>query len=261
MLDTRPVCLECGAEGVATLVFERSQGPNAVNLEFVAAMRDALRELARQSDLRLLVMRGTGASFCVGGDIIAMDEHRDGLLPFLNSLVREYHAMILDLKRLPAPVLASVHGPIAGGGFSLVMACDLVIAARSSRFVVAYPQLATSCDGGLSFFLRQRLGSARATEALTVAGTFSAERALELGLINRVVDDDALASETDKLVAQCVALSRHTLREIKSLIAAQDVEALALQLDREFNSVLRCARTPEFAGRIETFVKQSARKA
>lgn len=259
MSPDSPVRLDISAQGVATLTLDRKDGPNAVNPAFVDAMQSALAQLAQRDDLRLVVMRGTGPSFCVGGDVVAMNAHRDDLLALLKPMVTGYHAVVLALKKLKAPVLGSVHGPIAGGGFSIAMACDLVIAARSTRFVVAYPQLATSCDGGLSFFLRQRLGSARAMQALTVDGIYPAQRALELGLVNRLADDDKLIQETDQWAAEFAALPLHTLREVKGLLAAQDTDALALQLDRELASVLHCATTADFADRVAAFCKPRER--
>jgi 2-(1,2-epoxy-1,2-dihydrophenyl)acetyl-CoA isomerase len=152
--------------------------------------------------------------------------------------------------------MASVHGALAGGGFSLAMACDFVVAARSARFVVAYPKLGAPADGGLSFFMVQRLGSARGLEALTTGGKFMAEQALQLGLINRVADDGLIEQETAQWIADLLALPDQSLRELKQLVAAQSAAGLEAHLDREKAAFLRCAATPDFAARVAAFAQK-----
>jgi 2-(1,2-epoxy-1,2-dihydrophenyl)acetyl-CoA isomerase len=241
---------------VATLTLNRPDRLNALDHEMAGELLTAIEALGQSSCARVLVLRGEGKSFCAGGDVAAMHAHRDDLPVFIEKTINPFHACILGLQRLPMPVLACVHGALAGGGFSLAMACDLVVTARSARFVVAYPRLGAPADGGLSFFLVQRLGAARGLEALTTRGQFTAEQALQLGLVNRVVDDDRLQQETDQWVSDMLALPEQSLRELKTLAAAQSDAALEAHLQREKAAFLRCAATPDFAARVAAFAQK-----
>ena len=125
----------------------------------------------------------------------------------------------------PIPVIASVHGGTAGGGFSLALACDLVVAVRQARFVVAYPRLGAPADGGLSFQLAQRLGRMQGFETLTSHGSLSAEKALSLGLINRVVDAPTADAEAYAWAQELVAMPVQSVNELKQLVAVQSLDS------------------------------------
>jgi len=242
---------------VVTLTLNRPALLNALDSEMAEVLRDAIKTVASNASARVLVLRGNGRSFCGGGDVAAMHAHRHDLPTFIEKTIDPFHACVLGLQRLPMPVIACAHGALAGGGFSLAMACDFVVAARSARFVVAYPKLGAPADGGLSFFLVSRLGSARGLEALTTGGQFTAAEALQLGLINRVADDDDLERATGEWVSQLLALAPQSLRELKGLVAAQSADALEAHLNREKAAFLRCAATPEFAARVAAFADKA----
>ena len=153
-----------------------------------------------------------------------------------------------------------MQGAAAGGGFSLALAADLAVAARSARFVVAYPQLGTSTDGGLSFRLQQRLGPSRALEVLTLKGTLSADQALALGLVNAVVDDSELAAHAQQWAQQLADLPPQAVQELKGLTTAPSLAALQDHLQREKAAFLRCAATPDFAARVQAFAQRAQRR-
>lgn len=241
---------------VVTLTLNRPDRLNALDHEMAGVLLSAIEDITRTSSARVLVLRGEGKSFCAGGDVAAMQAHRNDLPAFIEKTITPFHACILALQRLPMPVVACAQGALAGGGFSLAMACDFVVATRSARFVVAYPKLGAPADGGLSFFLVQRLGAARGLEALTTKGQFDAETALRLGLVNRVVDDDRLTQETNQWVAEMLALPPQSLRELKTLVAVQSSTALQAHLQREKEAFLRCAATPDFAASVAAFAQK-----
>jgi 2-(1,2-epoxy-1,2-dihydrophenyl)acetyl-CoA isomerase len=241
---------------VATLVLNRPARLNALDHHMTANLRDAIAQIAVAPGVRVVVLRGNGASFCAGGDVAAMEESRHDLPGFIEKTIEPFHAAILALRRLPMPVVACVQGAAAGGGFSLAMCCDLVIAAASARFVVAYPQLGAPADGGLSFYLTQRLGAMRGLEALTIHGNFDAQRALSLGLINVVVDDAALESTAAQWAGKLLALAPQSLKELKGLVARQSDAALSAHLAHEKAAFLRCAATPEFSARVKAFAQR-----
>jgi 2-(1,2-epoxy-1,2-dihydrophenyl)acetyl-CoA isomerase len=241
---------------VVTLTLNRPDRLNALDSEMAGVLLDAIKAIEKNSSARVVVLRGAGRSFCAGGDVAAMHAHRDDLPTFIENTIDPFHACILGLQRLSKPVVACVHGAVAGGGFSLAMACDFVVATRSTRFVAAYPKLGAPADGGLSFFLVQRLGSARGLETLTTAGQRSAEQALQLGLVNRLANDDCLQPTADQGVAEMLALPEQSLRELKGLVTAQSAQALEAHLHREKAAFLRCAATPDFAARVAAFVQK-----
>ncbi len=246
---------------VVTLTLNRPDRMNALDIDMACALRDAIAATHHNSSARMVVLRGEGRSFCAGGDVVAMHAHSADLPAFVEKTINPFHDCVLALNRLPMPVLASVHGALAGGGFSLALACDLVLAAQSARFVMAYPALGAPADGGLSFFLVQRLGRARGLEALTTGGQFSAVQALQLGLVNRLAEDDLVQQATDQWVNDLLRLPQQSLRELKGLVAAQSADALEAHLLLEKAAFLRCAATSDFAARVAAFAQERQARA
>ena len=242
---------------VTTLTLNRPQQLNPIDMAMATALLRALEKVQANSATRLVVLRGAGKAFCGGGDVAGMYAQRDDLPGLIEPLIGTFHAAILAMKRLPMPVLACVHGAAAGGGFSLAMACDLVLASRSARFVVAYPKLGAPADGGLSFHLTRRLGPIRALESLALGGSYDAPRALAEGLINRVVDDAALDEELANWVKTILAVAPQSLTEIKGLVREQSLAALEAHLALEKAAFLRCATTADFVQRVTAFALKS----
>lgn len=249
------------ADEVVTITLDRPDALNALDLASARALHRAIEQAAGTPGARALILRGAGRSFCGGGDVAAMHAHRADLPAFIDAMIDSFHASVMALSRLPMPAIASVQGAVAGGGISLALACDMVLAARGTRFVTAYAQLGAPADGGLSFRLTQRLGAVRAFELLTVRSTMTAEEAVALGLINRVVDDDDAGPEAQRCARELVALPRQSVTELKELTAVQGRDGLQAQLAREKAAFLRCAATPDFAARIALFAERSRRAA
>lgn len=243
---------------VAVLTLNRPSRFNAIDPGLLQVLQQALDTAEAHPEVRALVLCGAGRAFCSGGDIGAMQQHAADLPGFIARVIDGFHDLILRLARLPLPVVAAVHGAAAGGGFSLALAADLTLAARSARFVVAYPQLGTSTDGGLSFRLQQRLGPQRALALLTQAAPLPADGALALGLVQAVADDDALMAQALQQAQQLAALPAQAVRELKALVHAPSLAELQAHLNREREAFLRCARTPDFAQRVAAFATRSA---
>ena len=243
-----------GPVGVITL--NRPTRYNAIDTGLLSALQQALAQADAQPAVRALVLCGAGRSFCSGGDIAAMQQHAADLPGFIGRVIDGFHEVILTLARLRMPVVAAVHGAAAGGGFSLALAADLTLAARSARFVVAYPQLGTSTDGGLSFRLQQHLGAPRALAVLAHPGPLSADAAAALHLVHAVVDDDALMPQALQQAQQWATLPEQAVRELKALVQAPQLSALQAHLAREREAFLRCAHTAEFAARVAAFANR-----
>jgi 2-(1,2-epoxy-1,2-dihydrophenyl)acetyl-CoA isomerase len=258
MNEEPPIRIE-GAGGIVTITLNRPAALNALDHPMALALHEAIAGVADMADARAVILRGAGRSFCGGGDVAAMHAHRDDLPGFIGQMIDAFHASVMALNRLRLPVIASVQGAVAGGGISLALACDLVLAARGTRFVVAYPQLGAPADGGLTFRLTQRLGAVRALETMLVHGTIDAPQAQALGLINAVVDSDSADDEALRWAQQLAASAPQSVAEIKQLVASQSHDDLQAHLARERAAFVRCAATADFAQRVEAFVRRPGR--
>jgi len=252
------VTLSHTPDGVATLTMAVPGKPSVVTRESARAMQQALAEVAAMPQARVLVLRSAGKSFNAGGDLTAIKVTFEDSDLLLGAIIDAFHASILALRRLSIPVIGSVHGAAAGGGFSLALACDLLIAASNARFVVAYPALGTSSDGGLSHFLSKRLGVAKALEIVLGSGALNAAEAQALGLVVKLVENERLDAETAAYAAKIAQLAPQPVREFKRLLGGAEDEGLEAQLLREKEAFLRCARTEDFRNRVNAFLQKRA---
>ena len=258
MTSEQLVSLSHTPDGVVTLSMATPGKPSVVTQESAMAMQQALAEVAAMPQARVLVLRSAGKSFNAGGDLKAIDSTLVDSDRLLGAIIDAFHASILALRRLPIPVIGSVYGAAAGGGFSLALACDQLIVASNARFVVAYPALGTSSDGGLSHFLTKRLGAAKALEIVLGSGAINAAEAQALGLAVKVVDDASLDAETAAYAAKIAQLAPQSVREFKRLIAGAEDDGLEAQLAREREAFLRCAKTEDFRKRVGAFLQKRA---
>ncbi|MCX4163637.1 MULTISPECIES: enoyl-CoA hydratase/isomerase family protein [Paraburkholderia] len=244
-------------DDVAIVTMNNGGHANTVDMAFCEGMLGALNEIEESSRYRAMILRGTGSVFSAGGDLSQIRAGLNQPGRYLELLIDAFHSTILALRRLRIPVIASVHGAAAGGGFSLAMACDIVVASSKARFVVGYSKLGTSSDGGLSFQLARRLGVARALDLFLLKDALNAEEAGSLGLIQRIVDPLLLEETTLDLARKIASYSPDAVGEIKSLVALPADDELEKHLEREKQAFLRCASTAEFQRRVAEFVERS----
>jgi 2-(1,2-epoxy-1,2-dihydrophenyl)acetyl-CoA isomerase len=253
-----PIRLERPERGIAVLTLCRGNGPNVISAELCERLLSCAETLNDSDTLHAVLLRAEGPAFCVGADLRQMHERLDDLLDYTAALIDAAHAAVLALNRLPVPVIACVHGVAAGGGFSLALGCDRMMAARSARFVVAYPQLGTTPDTGLSHSLAALLGSRRALELCLSPTPLSADDAHRLGVVSEVVDDPDLDAAGLAAARQLVALPRTAVVGAKALFTADASRALEMQLRLEKEWFLRCAATAEFRNRVLDFCERPA---
>jgi len=243
-------------DGVATILLNRPQVMNALDAGMLRALRAAAERAERDATARAVVVRGAGPTFLAGGDVPMFHAN----LPRMPQLVREgaaeFHHAILALRRAPKPVLASVHGAVAGAGVSLMAAADLAIAAEGTKFTTAYGKLGTSPDGGATHTLPRLLGTRKALELILLSDAFDAQAALALGLVNRVVSAEQLGAETEALARRLAQGATAAYGEIKRLVYDGQDRALAAQLDAEAEAFARCAGTRDFAEGVTAFVEK-----
>ena len=247
-------------EGVFQITLNRPEILNAVNREVIAELAAAVAEAAEDRTTRVVLLRGAGTHFCAGGDItmfaelirLAPAERQQALYRIVDAL----HPLLVRMRHMPKPVLAAVQGAAAGFGLSLVLAADLALAAEDAVFTSGYIHLGTSPDGGMTAMLARIVGLKRAAELMLLGDRFDAGRALELGLVNRVVPADALASEAAGLAARLAAGPTYAYGRTKALLQATLGDAFEAQLRRETESFAACAATADFAEGVRAFLEK-----
>jgi 2-(1,2-epoxy-1,2-dihydrophenyl)acetyl-CoA isomerase len=249
--------LETVADGVAVLTLNRPDRLNAMSAAMLDAMLEALPRLADDSTVGAVVLTGAGRGFCAGGDVKAMAEGREfggDTMEERASALRAQMEVSRWLHEMPKPTLAMVRGAAAGAGLSLAMACDMRIAGDSARFAPAFARVGYSGDFGGSWFLTQLVGTAKARELYYTAEILSAEAALALGLVNRVVPDASLADETMTLARRIATGPRVALRYMKRNMNAAEAGTLKDLLDLEAWHHTRCGMTEDHREAAHAFV-------
>ncbi len=248
------------ANSVATVTLNRPKALNALNRAMAEGLDQVFRELEQNRSVRCLVIRGAGDHFMAGGDIrffqqcLALPEsERETEVASVIKMVNDAAA---TLRRLPQPVIASIRGNVAGYGMSLVAACDLAVATDDARFTQAYSQIATTPDGGNTFFLPRVIGLKRASELCLLNQSLDADSALELGLINKVVAASELGTETEKMAQRITQGSSQAMAGVKALLNASLQNTLEQQLVLEQASFVRCALGADFKEGLDAFVEK-----
>ncbi|HEY0252937.1 MAG TPA: enoyl-CoA hydratase/isomerase family protein [Kofleriaceae bacterium] len=240
---------------IATITLARPEKHNAIDLATTHAMRKIAHELEHDQDTRVIVLAAQGASFSVGGDIAEFYAQRATIASHLGAMTDALHAAVLSLRRAPAPVIASINGVAAGGGLGLALLGDLVIAKRSAKFVSAYTRIGLSPDTGVSYHLPRKVGPGRAFDLMVTNRTLTADEAFALDLIERVVADDDLAPETQKLAQQLADMPSRGPSAVKQLQTAHELAGLEAHLAREATQIARIATDPETLAKLERFLK------
>src|SRR5919108_5093665 len=190
------------AAQVATVTLNRPDAYNALDLALGRELFQASIELDEDSDVRCVVITGAGRAFCAGGDVKAFVENLPRIGQHIKELTTYLHGAISRFCRSDKPVIMAVNGVAAGGGFSLALSGDLVVAAESAKFTSAYSRIAASPDGSSSYFLPRLVGVRRAMELYFTNRVLTPREALEWGLITRVVPDAELRSAADGLARE-----------------------------------------------------------
>jgi 2-(1,2-epoxy-1,2-dihydrophenyl)acetyl-CoA isomerase len=245
---------------VAIIVLNRPDAMNAVNRELATELLNAMQATAQDDAVRAVVLTGAGRAFCAGADVKGggFTIGEDGL-PDLGKGLREgVHPVIEGLRTMPKPVVAAVNGAAAGVGLSFALACDLVIAAESAYFLLAFVNIGLAPDGGSSFLLPERIGFTRAVEMAMLGERIPAPKALEWGLINRVAADSELTTETDALADKLAAGPTRSYAASKRQLNAWQFARLADQLELEAALQTELGRSPDFFEGVTAFAEKRA---
>jgi 2-(1,2-epoxy-1,2-dihydrophenyl)acetyl-CoA isomerase len=245
-------------DGVARLALHRPDAANAIDLELAGELERAATELTERGasgDVRAVLLTGEGPRFCGGGDVGSFARTDDDALPeLLAEITAHLHPAVEALVALDAPVVAAVQGSAAGAGFGLVLAADLVVAARSARFVMAYTGIGLSPDGSSSWFLPRVVGLRRAVELTLTNRVLSADEALDWGIVTSVVDDERLGAAAEELVVQLAAGPTRAYGRATRLLRDAAGASLADHLDAERRELRASAATADGREGIAAFV-------
>jgi len=241
--------------GIATLTMNRPENLNAVNLEMLDELLRAIFSSTKNRDVRVIILRGEGRAFSSGGDIKVMEKmiHEDAY-DFMRDWIHRVHLLEIQLRTIPKPVIASVHGIASGQGMNMALACDLRIASESASFNQSFVRLGLTSEG--TYFLSRLVGVGKATELFFTGDTLAAAEALSLGIVNRVVPDDKLEVETMKWASRMASGPTEALGRTKLLINSGYRNQLDQHLAQESTLIAETARTADFKEAVRAFLEK-----
>lgn len=247
-------------DGVATLTMNRPEARNALSGEMKDGLTDWLHRIERDPEVRCVVLTGAGDHFMAGGDVKSFGE-LDALEPDerwsnLVHRIHDFHTVMFAMRRMEKPIIAKVRGAAAGAGVSLAAACDLIVAAESSYFLMAYVNIGTSPDGSSTYFLPKALGLKKAMEITLLGDRHSAESMREAGLVNWVVPDSDLDGFTDELATRLAKGPTRAIGTAKRLLYASYENQMERQLQLEAEGFAGCATSEDFREGVQAFIEK-----
>jgi 2-(1,2-epoxy-1,2-dihydrophenyl)acetyl-CoA isomerase len=245
------------SDGVGRVTLNRPDTLNAWTAEFGRELKQVITVEAADPSVRAVLLTGAGRGFSSGADLKeGFDPADDGMPDIRKELHELYHPVITGVRRLEKPVVAAVNGPAVGIGASLAFACDLVLAAESAFFGLAFVNVGLMPDGGSTLFVPAAVGKARAFQMALLGERVPAELALEWGLVNRVLPDERLMDEATKLVARLAKGPTRSYASSKQALNRMLYPDLDGQLDLEAELQHALARTRDFQEGVAAFVEK-----
>jgi 2-(1,2-epoxy-1,2-dihydrophenyl)acetyl-CoA isomerase len=245
------------ADGAARIILNRPDSLNAWNEQFGRELLDAVESVSGDEAVRAVLITGAGRAFSSGADLREQRAGVDGEPPDLSQRLRElYNPVILGVREMPKPVVTAVNGPAAGIGCSLALAGDLIVAAESAFFLLAFVNIGLVPDGGVTAIIPARAGAARAVEMALLGERVPAAQALEWGLVNRVVPDDELEATSSALLERLAAGPTRAYANAKRLLNRTLYAGLPDQLDAEAEAQREQGLTADFVEGVLAFAEK-----
>jgi 2-(1,2-epoxy-1,2-dihydrophenyl)acetyl-CoA isomerase len=237
---TEPVLLEERDGAVAVLTLNRPRAKNALDFALLGALTEGLTRATQAPDVRAVVVTGSGGSFCSGADLKGAMAEAQSNFGALDTVIDKYHAIIRAIVGAPKPVIAAVDGPAVGFGCDLALSCDLRIVSTEAYFQEKFVKIGLMPDGGGTFWLPRLVGMARAMELMLTGEPLRAARAMESGLVNRVVAPESLRDEALSLARSLAKGPPLAFAEIKAAVRAGFGGTIDQALEREKAGQLKC---------------------
>ena len=250
-------------DGVAWIRMNRPDEFNALNLPMAQELCKVATYCATEKQIRSVVLTGTGRAFCAGGDVKDMLKHsrETGRADFfLRDLALHFHSFVAEVARMPKPVIAAVNGTVAGGGLSMSLACDLSIAVKEARFVMAYTNIGLVPDGSSTYFLTRIVGFKKAMEMVYLNEPIDTDEALRLGIVNRVFPAEDFEEGVASVARKLAQGPTETYGRAKAIIRLGLSESLESQMENERQGIALCGLGGEFQEGITAFVEKRKAK-
>lgn len=252
MTPTDSLRLQC-TDGVARLTLNRPVAGNSIDVELARGLMEAAIQCDEDDAIRAVLLTAEGRLFCAGGDIQAFTAAGESAPALLKELTGYLHVALARFARMDKPLLCAVNGPAAGAGVGLAVLADVVLAARSAHFTLAYSSIGLSPDGGATWLLPRLLGLRRAQELVLANRRVSAEEAERIGLITRVVDDTLLLAEAQRQAEQMAAAATRALGHARRLLLASFDTSFETHLEAEARAIAELGRSRHFREGIAAF--------
>jgi 2-(1,2-epoxy-1,2-dihydrophenyl)acetyl-CoA isomerase len=244
------------ADAVATITLNRPDAYNALDLALGRDLFHAVLEVDEDPGVRCVVLTGAGRAFCGGGDVKDFAGSLDRIGVLVKELTTYVHGAVSRLVRSPKPVIVAINGTAAGGGLSLALAGDLVLAGESAKLTMAYSRIAATPDGSSSYFLPRLIGLRRAMELYLTNRVLTAKEALEWGLVTRVVPDGELAGAAAALARELAQGPTRAFGGAKLLFHQSTHESLETQMELESQAIAASGHTEDFREGVTAFASK-----
>lgn len=244
---------------VARITLNRPQAANAIGLASSRALSEAIDAVVAAAP-RVVVLTGSGARFCAGGDISEFVAGQDDMQGLIDRILVPLHPALLRLATMPAPVITAVNGPLGGAGIALALCGDIVLAADTMKLRAGYSAIGLTPDAGASWFLTRRVGASKAKELFMLNDTLSADECLRLGIVNAVYPAAELEQRTQEMVGRLLAGAAGAFARIKVLCDGAGRRDLADQLALEHQMMLVSAASADAREGVQAFAQKRAPK-
>ncbi|MFN8575703.1 MAG: enoyl-CoA hydratase-related protein [Candidatus Sericytochromatia bacterium] len=239
---------------IATITLNREKALNALDDKITFELSEAF-DMCKSDDVKVVVLNANGKGFSSGGDIKLMTK-LESEPNILNDLLENLHKVVIKMRNLSKPIIASINGFAFGAGFSLALACDFRIGSKNSSYSCAFVNIGLVPDTGASFFLTKLLGSGKATELMMLGNTINSEEAYRLGLLNRLVDEQELSEAVNSLSLELSKKPSGSLARVKQLVNKAIIGDLSDQLGLEAMFQGEVVKLSDFREGIMSFMEK-----
>ncbi len=241
-------------DGIATITLNRPEVYNALNDAITYELQDVFKTIARDSEVRVVILTGEGKAFCSGQDLKAVsgEEKRS----FLDSLHKRYNPLIMAMQTLPKPIICKLNGVAAGAGCSMVLACDMIVASEEASLIEVFINIGLVPDSGSSYFLPRAIGRAKAFELCTMGNRIKGKEAMELGLVNKAVPADQLDAAVDEYATYFANAPTKAIGLIKKMLNKSTQSSLEEMLDYEAYCQEIAGSTTDYKEGVQAFLEK-----